>query len=367
MTDDEFATLDANARRKAFTVAGVAQLDLVSEVQNQLVKSLESGVDFKEFQQAVTAKLEAAWGGPKSGRVETIFRTNIQTAYSAGRYGQMTSPLVLAARPVWVYDAILDSRTSKICGPLAGTTLPADDPWWDTRIPPLHHSCRSSLRSLTQAQADKQGITSSPPEINPASGFGARPDTTQWQPDPSKYEPSIIKGFVRKLLRMPTDLPTNTLLEPNGVPISESLKITKSKRAQATAIRSAIQALDETFADGMLHQASLELTSFARTGGQQGGFDALPRVGTRRILVDQNSPVAGLTALHEVAHRLDFDVLGNKTAFGSESQNPLSSSFQAMRIWRDAVRKSKAIRDLRNLRRQPEADQAHVKDRKAHV
>jgi hypothetical protein len=71
--------------------------------------------------------------------------------YGAGRYHQ--SVAMADRRPYWRFDGIHDGRQSTICKPLTGVIRRWDDPWWKTRIPPLHFQCRSSFTTLTEAQA----------------------------------------------------------------------------------------------------------------------------------------------------------------------------------------------------------------------
>jgi SPP1 gp7 family putative phage head morphogenesis protein len=197
MTDDEYAALQARARRKAFTVAGIAQLDLVSETLDALTAAVADGTTFEDFKTAMFEKLSAAWGDSKraGSRLETIWRTNLQLAYSAGRYAQLTDPDVLDSRPYWMYDAILDNRTSGLCRTLNGTVLEADNAWWNSHIPPLHHRCRSGLRSLTRDEARSRGITDEPSDLEPSNGFGYRPDLDEWQPDPTQYPGDLWDVF----------------------------------------------------------------------------------------------------------------------------------------------------------------------------
>jgi SPP1 gp7 family putative phage head morphogenesis protein len=191
MLKADYQALSTANRRKAFTVAGVTQLDLIHDVWKEIDNALENGMTLEDFKSTVSAKLTRAWGAPNPARVETIFRTNMQSAYGAGRYAQLTDPDVLETRPYWMYDSILDSRTSGLCRSLDGTVKRNDDPWWDKRIPPLHHRCRSAIRSFTEEQANARGITSNPPNLEPNEGFGIRPDLNEWQPNPQKY-PSVL-------------------------------------------------------------------------------------------------------------------------------------------------------------------------------
>lgn len=202
MTDAEFAAIVGAAREKAFTVAGVAQLDVVTQVWEAVDRALEQGTDLAAFKEAVAASVEAAWAGSvgdPAWRLETIFRTNVQLAYSAGRHAQMTDPVVLEARPYWLYDAILDGRTTAVCSACDGTIRPANDPWWGNHHPPLHFNCRSAVTTLSEDQARDMGITPRAPSIGPEEGFGTPPAVAPtWAPTPSDYPAPLWNEHERK-------------------------------------------------------------------------------------------------------------------------------------------------------------------------
>ena len=196
---DEWQALQEQARRKAFTVAGVASLDLLAEVWDSLGRALEEGIPYAEWAKEVRGKLEAAWGRPNGQRLETIFRTNVQMAYSSGRWAQMARSEVIEQRPYWMYDAVLDSRTTSICRERNGVVRPADDPWWRSNWPPLHFNCRSGVRSLTSEQAQARGITQQLPKESPQEGFGNAPRSWEWSPDPRDYDSQLWAAYIRAL------------------------------------------------------------------------------------------------------------------------------------------------------------------------
>ena len=199
LTDEQFEQLSTDAQRRAFRVAGVAQLDIVSQVFNALLGAIANGTKFEDFKRDVVPALEKAWGESDPHRVETIFRNNVQRAYNRGRWKQMRDPEVAAVRPYLMYDAIVDDRTTDICRQLHGTVLPAEDSFWSTRLPPLHHRCRSSLRSLTTKQAERRGITEERPIVEADQGFGDSPDIeSDWQPDAGNYPPELWRIYERK-------------------------------------------------------------------------------------------------------------------------------------------------------------------------
>ena len=177
MTRAQRDALEEKAKRQAFFVSGVAQLDIVTDAWKALDKALKDGTPLEDFKKAIGPKLEAAWGGSVADpghRLETIFRNNVQAAYSAGRYEQATNESVLEDRPVWMFDAILDGRETTVCRECDGTKLPADHEWWKTRVPPLHHRCRSTIITLTEEEAGE--LTKKPTTAKAQDGFGLPPD-----------------------------------------------------------------------------------------------------------------------------------------------------------------------------------------------
>jgi SPP1 gp7 family putative phage head morphogenesis protein len=168
LTADDAFKLNERARSSAFWVGGGLQLQQVQDVFQALDKSIAKGETFEEFRARLKTNLKPA-------HASIVFRNATQRAYNAGRYEQMTQPDVLKFRPFWMYDSVLDSRTTTICKGYNQTVLPATDEWWVTRIPPNHHGCRASIRSLRRAEAERRGITTDPEQTQPAEGWSAHP------------------------------------------------------------------------------------------------------------------------------------------------------------------------------------------------
>lgn len=197
MTDEEFAAVSERLQKRAFVVSNVAQADLVADVWRAIDRAVRDGISFDEWVQELGDDPFAAW---TTARLETIFRTNVQQAYSDGRWEQQTDPDVLEARPFWQFDGVEDDRQSEICSALNGVCLPADDPFWQSHNPPLHYNCRSTLISLDEDQAAEQGISAKAPKVKPLDGFGAAPDTgDDWQPDPADYPDAVAQILGRRI------------------------------------------------------------------------------------------------------------------------------------------------------------------------
>ena len=200
LTDEQFDEIAKGNHRKAFTLAGVADIDVVQDVYDSLDTALASGIDFRDWKATIGEKLESAWGGTVANpgfRLETIFRTNCQGAYMAGRYQQARADT--DDRPYWMLDVVEDDATSDICGDLddeiGGKAIDADDPVWLTAYPPNHFRCRSQVITLTEDQAREMGILDDPPEVEVEEGFDGPPDS--YEPDASEYDDDLAGDVER--------------------------------------------------------------------------------------------------------------------------------------------------------------------------
>lgn len=194
VTEEQFEAMEERARSRAWTIAGVGQLNVLRDVFSALDQAIAKGETLEEFRKRIPGVLSRK-------QAELAFRNGVQKAYNAGRWEQLKDPEVRLVRPYLMFDAILDSRTSPICNSRNRTIKPADDPYWITNNPPLHHRCRSSLRSLTEAQAKRHGGVTEDTHYQPAAGkgFGLAPDVEiPWEPNPSGYPADIWQGWISK-------------------------------------------------------------------------------------------------------------------------------------------------------------------------
>jgi SPP1 gp7 family putative phage head morphogenesis protein len=169
-----FYALEDEKRSQAFTVSGLAKLDQIQRVADELARHVADGGTLRDFQKWAESQ---DWGLPRH-RLETIFRNAVQTAYNAGHWRSFEE--MKATRPYLMYDAINDSRTRPSHLALDGTIRPVDDQFWETHSPPLGHRCRCTLKSLSADQArERGGVTQNPPAEGVADdGWGAKP--TVW-------------------------------------------------------------------------------------------------------------------------------------------------------------------------------------------
>lgn len=176
MTKQEWQELEAKLRFRAFTVARLTELDAVEAVRKRVIKAIEEGKTLGQFWEEAGRDELLRRAGFHRGDPwywETVFRTNIQTAYNAGRaYEFKKNP------PAYLeFVGIMDTRQTPICRARSGVIRRADDPFWSTNWPPLHHNCRSTVRAIHKDEYEALGLkeTETLPKDLPKKGFGLNP------------------------------------------------------------------------------------------------------------------------------------------------------------------------------------------------
>lgn len=154
MSKADWNALTDEQKSRAFCVAGLAKGDLLDAVKASMGDVLKGGQTFEQWKKTTAAQGLAGLGFSPT-RLETIFRTNLQSAYQAGRYAQMRR--VTQDRPYWRYTAVNDSRTRPTHRGMHGLVYPANHEFWSTYYPPNGFRCRCSVQSLSADQVKARG------------------------------------------------------------------------------------------------------------------------------------------------------------------------------------------------------------------
>ncbi|MEM5445417.1 phage minor head protein [Serratia marcescens] len=152
------------AHATAFTVSGILKLDVLTDISTAQANALKDGKSQAQFKNELVPELarkgwigkglKASPDGELEGkqllpyRLDTIFRTNMQSSYMAGRYQGMMENV--AFRPYWEYSAVMDSGTRPSHASLNGRVFRYDDPFWDTFFPPNGYNCRCTVRARSE-------------------------------------------------------------------------------------------------------------------------------------------------------------------------------------------------------------------------
>jgi SPP1 gp7 family putative phage head morphogenesis protein len=194
----EFLKLRYEARQRAFTVASATRLDQVNDVMQGIARAIEKGESFEKFKRELVDKLGQSWG-TKGYALESIFRTNVQSAYSAARWRGANRPENKDARPIGKFNALADGRLCPICADCDGVTLPLDDDWWQSHNPLLHNSCRCEIDTLRPDEADKMTDFEDLPGDVAAEGFGTPASLDDWEPSLDNKNADAVEIFRTKL------------------------------------------------------------------------------------------------------------------------------------------------------------------------
>lgn len=229
------------AQAKAFTVAGVMKMDVLQDIRQSVDDALAKGETYAGFEKQLQPILERkGWWGrgaqidPETGemagkgltphRLATIYQTNLQTAYMAGRYqAQMAN---VQNRPYWQYVAVMDRRTRPTHAAMNGLVFRADDPFWSSFYPPNGFRCRCRVSALDGADLKSDGLalsssqgrlseidvpTSRKPDaptakvtrfehapgkyVAPDVGWSYNPGKAAWKPDLAQYPADLARQY----------------------------------------------------------------------------------------------------------------------------------------------------------------------------
>lgn len=237
------------AQARAFTAAGVTKVDVLADLRGGLTDALKTGNTKRDYMIATEdlLKKKGWWGkdaqtdkstgemhgkGLTPRRLETIFDTNMQSAYSAGRY--KTQLANVANRPYWMYVAVMDRRTRPAHAALNGRTFRYDDPIWSVAYPPNGFRCRCAVRALDAEDVASRNIDLSSSEgrlkdievptsrkagaptatvtrfeyapgkyFAPDVGFNYNTGRVAYQPELDKYPRPVAQQYVKGVLTGP--------------------------------------------------------------------------------------------------------------------------------------------------------------------
>lgn len=162
------------AHARSFTVAKAARLDILSDIRRAVEKAVAEGETERWFTKDLEPVLrKKGWWGkqvdvdPDTGeaqlyqagsyrRLQTIYRTNMQTAYMAGRWKQFEAEKARA--PFVQYLAVRDARTRPSHAAMHGKVFRIDDPAWQAIAPPNGFNCRCRARNLSEKEVERRGL-----------------------------------------------------------------------------------------------------------------------------------------------------------------------------------------------------------------
>lgn len=156
-----FGNLPPQLKQRAFTVAGIEQLDALQRIRDAVAK-LPEGASWDEAKKEIAAEISPFVGGDmKAARAKAEMQLRIHgfQAYAVARHQEQMESIDVF--PYWKYVTVGDSRVRPAHAALDGKVLRADDPWWKTHYPPWDWGCRCIVEALDEEDAEAVGISTS--------------------------------------------------------------------------------------------------------------------------------------------------------------------------------------------------------------
>jgi SPP1 gp7 family putative phage head morphogenesis protein len=156
---------------------------LIAEAIKEGIGEAEAGKGIKMAVDQIRQKTKA-W---TEGYSKMAFRTNVNTAVTAGRFRQAQDPDIKQVIPAFRFDAVMDSDTRHNHGAADGFIAKVDNHVWNRIAPPLGYNCRCQVSLVGLPELRRMGRVGSdgsiredrlPAGAHPDAGFrhGGRPD-----------------------------------------------------------------------------------------------------------------------------------------------------------------------------------------------
>ncbi len=193
------------SREHGFSLVQAMEPQVVDAVQNIIAKAIEELVPIPiavaRIQDAALAQQLTPFA---RGYAETVYRTNLATAYTAGRFQQAADPEISQALPAFRYSAIKDSvlrrgrKEDEYAPGLAENHLALDgmiaatgSNIWQIYAPPNGWNCRCNLRLVSIFELQRRGVIRSLddpiPEPQDLDSSWVHPRFSRGRPDQALY------------------------------------------------------------------------------------------------------------------------------------------------------------------------------------
>lgn len=144
---------DILRRRHAFALARSASLELTKKIRDTVGRMMREGKGEVRAGEVISrlGDWSAAYG-------RTVYRTNLATAYSAGRFAQARDPEVSEFVGAFEFQAVQDSDARPHHRAAHGLLASTTDPIWERYSPPLGFNCRCSLRMVDRFELKERNL-----------------------------------------------------------------------------------------------------------------------------------------------------------------------------------------------------------------
>lgn len=143
LTDDELISLRNQYNAAAVQATTQVATALEQKVQQRILQALEEGAGVRDGVKLLRIAFEEAGVTAAADyQLESIFRTQTQASYGAGRWNSLQDPAVQDILWGFEYASTRDDRVRPEHEGWDGTRLPKNHAWWQTHWPPNGYNCR---------------------------------------------------------------------------------------------------------------------------------------------------------------------------------------------------------------------------------
>jgi hypothetical protein len=146
------AVQEVYRNRHGFACARAMDVAVTERVQAVVSEALRTGD--RAGAKKVLMEIED-WSGAYA---DTVYETNVRTAYTAGMFARMEDPAVARVLPGvrFVSALMITSRPNHTAA--HGLMAPSTHPIWSTFSPPLGYRCKCALREVSVIEAKSKGL-----------------------------------------------------------------------------------------------------------------------------------------------------------------------------------------------------------------
>jgi len=148
------------SQENAIAFARAADDAVTKEVQRIIAQGLKQGLSEAEAGKKIAqAANELRKRGVQWSRAyaRMVYRTNVSTSVTNGRFRQAQDPDVKAVVPAFRFDSVGDSDTRDNHQAGDGAILSVDNPAWAKLAPPLGYNCRCHIVHVSVAELKAMG------------------------------------------------------------------------------------------------------------------------------------------------------------------------------------------------------------------
>ena len=144
-------------------------LERIGITREALQRVISRGLTSTQFEDAMMEMQ-----GFSRSYAETVFRTNMNTAYTDGRFEQAKDPDVQQVIGAFEYMAVTDSAVRDTHATIDGVTAAVTHPIWETIRPPNGYNCRCTVRLVDKRELRDKGLITPEGHVKPVKIAQAR-------------------------------------------------------------------------------------------------------------------------------------------------------------------------------------------------